>query len=72
MADYRIQTWLDMPGDGDEGDAIIFSSEYREGDWDRHKSSYEAWLWLEGNTNPGDTVTVLESRNGNRLDSYAG
>lgn len=72
MTDYRIQEWPDMPGDGGEGDAIIFSSDWPTEDWERHKSSTVAWLWLEGNTNPGDTIEVLPPEPGTRSDDYAG
>jgi len=61
-----------MPGDGGEGDAIIFSSEWPDGDWERRKSWYEAWVWLEGNVEPGDTVEVLPVMHGVRADNYAG
>jgi hypothetical protein len=59
-----------MPGE--EGDAIIFSSEWPTEDWERHKSWHEAWNWLEGNAEPGDTVEVLPVMHGPRADSYAG
>lgn len=72
MANYRIQHWPDMPGDGEEGDAIIFSDEWRRGDWERHKSWDEAWLWLAGNCEPSDRVVVMPPASGERDDSYAG
>jgi hypothetical protein len=60
MSEYRIQERPDMPGDGGEGDAVIFCSDWPADTYDRHKSSGEAWLWLGGELGPGDTVLVLE------------
>lgn len=54
---YRIQERPNMPGDGD---AIIFRSGWH-GDYERHKSWHEAWGWLEGNAEPGDTIEVVEA-----------
>lgn len=68
MTTYRVQEWPDMPGDG-EGDAIIFGDDWPAQDYERHKSWEVAWLWLSGNTNPGDTVVVLESQDGHRDDT---
>jgi hypothetical protein len=70
MTHYRIQEWPDMPGE-DGGDAIVFSSEWPAGDWERHRSWSEAWYWVGGNAEPGDTVEVLPDMPGQRLDSYA-
>ena len=47
-----------MPGDGEDGDAIIFSPELPAQDWDHHKSWYDAWQCLGGNANPGDTIEL--------------
>lgn len=61
-----------MDGDGEEGDAIVFSSDWPAEDWERIKSPYEAWQWLGGNTQPGDTIEVLAPVSGLRDDSYTG
>lgn len=67
---YRIQHWPDMPGDGGDGDAIVFSNDWPDGDWQRLKSWHEAWDWLGGNTEPGDLIEVLPPMSGHRDDSY--
>lgn len=72
MTHYRVQHWPDMPGDGGNGDAIIFRSDWPPEDWERQKSWWEAWMWLEGTVEPGDTVEVLPAMAGRRDDSYAG
>lgn len=71
MTHYRVQEWPIMPGDGGNGDAIIFSSEWPPEDWQRHKSWHEAWDWLAGNVEPGDMIEVLPPKSGQRLDGYA-
>jgi hypothetical protein len=60
-----------MPGDGGHGDAIVFSTDWPSEDWERQKSWCDAWMWLEGNAEPGDTIEVLPPMTGQRLDSYA-
>jgi len=60
-----------MPGDGGEGDAIIFSSDWPSNDWMRYKSWDEAWMQLSGDCEPGDTVEVLPAMAGQRGNDYA-
>lgn len=61
VSHYRIQERPNMPG-VDGGDAIIFGHGLGNYPYDyvRLKSWQEAWAWLGGNTEPGDTVEVLE------------
>lgn len=86
MTHYRIQHWPDMRGDtplewhyyGDtaeeyeRGDTIIFSTEWPPNDWERHKSWHEAWMWLSGTADPGDTIEILPTKTGTRDDNYPG
>lgn len=67
MTHYQVQEWPDMKEDGD---AIVFSSDWPRGDWEPHEPWIEAWVWLAGNINEGDTVEVLPAMFGERLDSY--
>ena len=56
MTHHRMQEWPDMPGDGEDGDAIIFSTDMSAQDWDRHKSWYDAWQCLGGNAGTGPSA----------------
>lgn len=71
MTHYKVQEWPDVVGD-DGGDAIIFSSDWPKGDWERHKSWEAAFSWLSGNMSHGDTLESLGAKYGHRPDSYAG
>jgi hypothetical protein len=68
---YEIEQWPEMPGDGGEGDVIILSDLWPEGDWERQKSWDEGWGWFEGNVLPGDTITVRSPMPGQRSDDYS-
>lgn len=74
MTRYKIQHWPDMPGDGGDGDAIIYSSDWgkeRGRDlYERHKSWEEAWAWIAGNIEPRDVVKVKKPKSGHRDASY--
>lgn len=70
MTRYKIQEWPDMPGDTGGGDALIYSDKWEPKLYDRHKSWHEAWMWLAGTLEPGDTVKVLPPKTGYRDASY--
>jgi hypothetical protein len=70
MTTYKVQHWPDMPGDGGEGDALVYSTKWEPKLYERHKSWEEAWAWIAGNIEPGDKVKVKKPKSGYRDASY--